>query len=199
MNVAYTFNHCYLEPTLISIFSLLQARKDNRPITVYLLVEEDLNREQLSPAFEMAEHFGHCRIVMIYPQKDFPRLFCSDETSCAPSEGIQVSFFRLYLPKVLPKEERCLFLDSDLVVRKDLSELYDTDLEGACFAGVTDRLCLEEDQLVKMRRLGIHGGGGIDIQPDHRVLYRERHRSAKEQYGRTVRGRNGRQCRGSRI
>ena len=59
MNVAYTFNHYYLEPTLISIFSLLQARKDNRPITVYLLVEEDLNREQLSPAFEMAEHFGH--------------------------------------------------------------------------------------------------------------------------------------------
>lgn len=40
MNVAYTFNHYYLEPTLISIFSLLQARKDNRPITVYLLVEE---------------------------------------------------------------------------------------------------------------------------------------------------------------
>jgi hypothetical protein len=29
---------------------------------VYLLVEEDLNREQLSPAFEIAEHFGHCRI-----------------------------------------------------------------------------------------------------------------------------------------
>lgn len=65
-------------------------KKKHRHITVYLLVEEDLNREQLSPAFEMAEHFGHCRIVMIYPQKDFPRLFCSDETSCAPSE----TFFR---------------------------------------------------------------------------------------------------------
>ena len=89
MNVAYTFNHYYLEPTLISIFSLLRARKNRRPVTVYLLVEEDLSREQLSPAFEMAEHFGDCRIVIIYPQKDFPRLFCSDETSCAPSEGIQ--------------------------------------------------------------------------------------------------------------
>lgn len=176
MNVAYTFNHYYLEPTLISIFSLLQARKDNRPITVYLLVEEDLNREQLSPAFEMAEHFDHCRIVMIYPQKDFPRLFCSDETSCAPSEGIQVSFFRLYLPKVLPKEERCLFLDSDLVVRKDLSELYDTDLDGACFAGVTDRLCLEEDQLVKMRRLGIRDGWYINsgVMPMNLARLREK-------------------------
>lgn len=45
MNVAYTFNHYYLEPTLISIFSLLRARKNRRPVTVYLLVEEDLSRE----------------------------------------------------------------------------------------------------------------------------------------------------------
>jgi hypothetical protein len=37
-------------------------KKKHRHVTVYLLVEEDLNREQLSPAFEMAEHFGHCRI-----------------------------------------------------------------------------------------------------------------------------------------
>ena len=162
MNVAYTFNHYYLEPTLISIFSLLRARKNRRPVTVYLLVEEDLSREQLSPAFAMAAHFGDCRIVIIYPQKDFPRLFCSDETSCAPSEGIQVSFFRLYLPKVLPEQERCLFLDSDLIVRKDLSELYNTDLDEACFAGVTDRLCLEEDQLAKMRRLGIRDGWYIN-------------------------------------
>ncbi len=162
MNVAYTFNHYYLTPTLISIFSLLRARKDDRPVTLYLLVEEDLNEEQLSPAFKMAEYFGHCQIVIIYPRREFPRLFCADETSCAPSEGIQVSFFRLYLPKVLPEQERCLFLDSDLVVRKDLSTLYHTELDGVCFAGVTDRLCLEEDQLIRMRRMGIRDGRYIN-------------------------------------
>ncbi len=123
-----------------------------------MLVEEDLTEEQLSPAFEMAECFGNCRISVVYPQKAFQHVFRADGTSCAPPEGIQVSFFRLYLPKVLPDQERCLFLDSDLIVRKDLSSLYDTDLDRACFAGVTDPLGRAEDERDRMRDHGVREG-----------------------------------------
>ncbi len=80
MNVAFAFNHYYLEPTLISIFSFLRARKADRPVTLYLLVEEDVTEEQLSPPFQMAEDFGNCRVSVLYPQKMFRQVFCSDET-----------------------------------------------------------------------------------------------------------------------
>ena len=162
MNVAYAFNQVYLEAAMINIFSLLRARRDDRPVTLYLLVDAELKEEQLSPAFQMAEHFGSCRVVVMYPQREFPRIFCSDEAGCLWPEGVQTAFYRLFLSKLLPDQERCLYLDIDLVVRKDLSPLYDTDLDGVCFAGVTDRLCLEEDQRIQMRRLGIRDGWYIN-------------------------------------
>ena len=162
MNIAYAFNHYYLEPTLISVFSLLRAKNTGRPVALHLLVEEDLTEEQLSPAFKMAACFGNCRVSVFYPQKIFQHVFRADGTSCAPAEGIQVSFFRLYLSKVLPDQDRCLFLDSDLIVRKDLSSLYDTDMDRACFAGVTDPLGRAESQRDRMRDHGVRKGRYIN-------------------------------------
>ena len=47
----------------------------------------------------------------------------------------KATYFRLVLPEVL-EEERCLYLDGDTLVCEDLSELFETDMEGCCLAGV---------------------------------------------------------------
>ena len=63
-----------------------------------------------------------------------------------------MAFFRLLLPRLLPEEDRCLYLDSDLVIRHPLTDLFDMDMAGAALAGVTDRLCLEEPHLERLQR-----------------------------------------------
>ncbi len=45
---------------------------------------------------------------------------------------------RLRLPELLPDVERLLYLDGDIIVRKDLTPLFQEDCGGALLAGVTE-------------------------------------------------------------
>lgn len=47
------------------------------------------------------------------------------------------SFYRLVISDIL-EDERCLFLDGDLIINTDLTEIYDIDLTGKYLAGVKD-------------------------------------------------------------
>ena len=47
------------------------------------------------------------------------------------------AYLRLLIPRMVPGD-RALYLDSDLVVQRDLSDLWETDLEGATVGAVRD-------------------------------------------------------------
>jgi lipopolysaccharide biosynthesis glycosyltransferase len=46
------------------------------------------------------------------------------------------SFARLLIPSLLPMESRCIYLDCDLLVRRDLTDLWNTDLHGNAIGAV---------------------------------------------------------------
>lgn len=47
-----------------------------------------------------------------------------------------VSAYRMLIPELLPEYDRALYIDTDVIVRDDLSELFETDLDGAYIGGV---------------------------------------------------------------
>lgn len=47
-------------------------------------------------------------------------------------------FFRLFIPEMFPEYDKALYLDSDIVVPGDISELYDTNVERHLFAACPD-------------------------------------------------------------
>ena len=47
-------------------------------------------------------------------------------------------FFRLRLPELLPNEKRVLYLDCDTLIYKDLTKLYNYDIEGKHFTGMLE-------------------------------------------------------------
>ena len=49
-----------------------------------------------------------------------------------------MTLMRLALPKILPEEERVLWLDCDTIVQKDLSQLFEMDMHGKTFAMVAE-------------------------------------------------------------
>lgn len=48
------------------------------------------------------------------------------------------TFYRLSLPEVLKDHQKVLYLDTDMVVLRDVAELYETELDGAVVAAVRD-------------------------------------------------------------
>ena len=54
-----------------------------------------------------------------------------------PFEGLSYAFFRYFIPKYV-SESRALYLDSDIIVRKPIDELWDLDLTDIPLAAVRD-------------------------------------------------------------
>lgn len=51
----------------------------------------------------------------------------------------EVAYYRILLPRLLPKQiDRVIYLDSDLIVRGDLCQLWSSDFEGAICLAVQD-------------------------------------------------------------
>lgn len=66
---------------------------------------------------------------------DMSRQFLSVETH---SYFTRTTFYRLVLPDLLDDYDRILFIDTDMIVLKDLSDLYNIDLKGNTVAAVQD-------------------------------------------------------------
>lgn len=50
-------------------------------------------------------------------------------------------YYRFLLATVLPNEPKVLYLDSDIIVRHGLSELWNTDIQGCAVAACVDKSC----------------------------------------------------------
>jgi lipopolysaccharide biosynthesis glycosyltransferase/glycosyltransferase involved in cell wall biosynthesis len=88
------------------------------------------------PAVEQA------RVELAWPQASFlwRRMSEADVEGLSGREHIsRATFYRLAIPALAPSHvERCLYLDSDLIVVDDIRELWRTDLEGAPIGAVID-------------------------------------------------------------
>jgi len=71
------------------------------------------------------------------------------------------TYFRLFLPQVLKNYEKVLYLDADMVVCRDVAELFKTDLDGALLGAVRDPIISGSNKSrmynkrADMERLGI--------------------------------------------
>lgn len=48
------------------------------------------------------------------------------------------SYFRLLIPELVKEYDKCIYLDSDILVNGDIQELFHTDINGYYFGGVQD-------------------------------------------------------------
>lgn len=151
MNIGYSVNRYYLPYTTVSMHSLLAAGRGKRGLRILLAADQDLTMEDLQPMARMVSAFPGCSLEVRWPLTMTPRRFVSDESCVVSRDAVQVAYFRLFLPQLFEGEEKCLYLDGDMVITRSLEDLYDTEMNGACLAGVTDRLCLEEPQIRRMK------------------------------------------------
>ncbi len=87
--------------------------------------------------------------------------FPLDERKVAPFRTTlfvksKTAYARLYMDEYLPNLSRCLYLDTDLIVFSDITELYNTDLIGNITGCVRDISSFNEVQLVRFKdKLGL--------------------------------------------
>ena len=141
MNILYCGDKGIARGALVSILSIIKY--NDRPIHFFILT---INYKDTVAFTEKSAKFLDELVKKTNP-KSFVKLIDATEVFVEnlPKKNMgsyftPCSMLRLYIDKVpeIAKLDRVLYLDYDVVCRGDLSEFYNTDLDGIEAAGVLD-------------------------------------------------------------
>ena len=157
MNIAVCCNDKYILPTRIILESIF--KKNNNSIKIWL-VYSDVSDENIQnvkkDVLKYGGQFQNRRIPDFVENlvKNFP---CSMHFS-------REMYYRLFFPWILEECDRVLYLDSDMLVRGDLSELYETDFCGYYLVAVPDLdKRVEENCKIRLGLKGRYFNSGMQL------------------------------------
>lgn len=144
INICMSFDDNYAPHADVTITSLIKNVAPEQAIDFYIICDARLsaaNREKICSAKTQARnvtfHFLSVSPDML-PALPLNRKYISLNT-----------YYRLLMQRLLPADiDKILYLDSDIVVCQNVAELWETQLEGYCLAGVHD-----EGGMLQARRL----------------------------------------------
>lgn len=122
INIVLCMNSKYVMPSVVCITSILENNKS--PIDFYILYSY-LTEKEINFIEKNIKKYGtqySLKTIKVVDER-FEKL---------PVFGrSKEAYFRLLIPNLLPKElDRCMYLDGDTIVYKDLEEYYKTDFEN---------------------------------------------------------------------
>lgn len=143
MNILYCGDDNIEDGLIISILSLL--KNVNREIKIFVLTMTVRSQErQYYPVSEAVIDFLNERVKMANPCNSVVKLdateFFAEEL---PDANMETRFtpycmLRLYADKIPDLPDRILYLDNDVICRKDCSDFYDQEISNYELAGVLD-------------------------------------------------------------
>jgi lipopolysaccharide biosynthesis glycosyltransferase/glycosyltransferase involved in cell wall biosynthesis len=120
----------YLMPTYVTIFSMFDKSNEDTAYDVYVLVPGNTNEELFKDFYELASNYKNKKINFVNMGEAFSNVKMSIQHITMPT------YYRLYITEILKKYNKCIYLDCDIIVNSDLTELYDIDLSDYYIAGV---------------------------------------------------------------
>ena len=123
-------------PTYVTLYSLISNYKGTNNVDVYVLTDNIFSTENENLLMKLSSNYFNIRIIRIENEYDIvtPNLSYITKTT----------MYRLLIPRIVnqlnnPNINKCIYLDSDIIVEGDITELYNIDVNGFLVAGVKDR------------------------------------------------------------
>ena len=127
--VVYATDLTYMRFVLTSMVSALQYSKSNTFYNFIILIPRNSGIDQ-SDVRNRIRRFDNFSLSFIEIGDEFSSIQLQIDHITTPT------FYRLRLPGILDKYDKCIYLDADTIVCEDLQWLYDIDLADNYLAGV---------------------------------------------------------------
>ena len=121
-------------PACVCISSLLMSANEDTFYDIYILHSDkcDFSNTDL---MKIAEYYSNCKLTFRVVNNEFITAF--------EIRGITTSaYYRLLIPQLIPEYDKVLYSDVDVIFRDDLSNFYNTDIEGYYMAAVDNASAL---------------------------------------------------------
>lgn len=132
MNLAFTVSDSYIDYMGTTLYSIMVHTRKS-PVSVYVLTSDisDYSRFKLQ---KLEDRFHNLNIhILVVDSKQFEDLPLNRSHITRPEV-----YFRMAFASLLPDLDRILYLDSDILAQKDLQPLWETPLDGAYMAAVSE-------------------------------------------------------------
>lgn len=147
ISVAFATDENYLFYTVVAITSMAENAKENTFYQIYILLSGELEKGHRLLT-EVEKKYSNIKINLL-PVKEykFRNVYINN------SHVTKTTFYRLLLGELL-QVDKCLYLDSDIVVNTDLQELWTVEINSEYIAGVRDLwIDLIDEPVREQRRL----------------------------------------------
>ena len=139
MNIVCCTDHNYVMPTGVMMCSVCENNHDCE-VFFHVICNDDVTEEDKRDLTDIAHQYNN-RICFHSVNIEVPSCFTIKKEN-QPKHITISAYYRLFLTEILPNDiEKVLYLDSDIIVRHSLHEMYNTDMEGCAIGVVTD--CFE--------------------------------------------------------
>lgn len=134
VSIALITDRNYVTPTITAIYSIIKNKRTETKLHFYL-VTADLEPEQEELFMGLEQEKVLISVVKASASK-YEGLHTSDPN--APCVASIAALLKFDLPDMLSELDKVLYLDGDLIVREDLTELFGTELSDNYVAAVVD-------------------------------------------------------------
>ena len=152
IDIFLCIDDAFVYPCLVTIKSIIDNSEHKNLLSFFILIPEKFESTKHIEKFKEKEK---CKIQIISMGDKYEKLSTGRRWATP-------AYYRFSIPWIT-KKKKAIYLDSDLLIRKDIKNLFDIDLEEYCYAAVVDGSANENHILPNLEgNITTLGRGGSD-------------------------------------
>src|SRR5699024_7062867 len=120
IHIALITDNNYFNPALVTIKSMLNHT--DRNVNIICIITEEINKNLDNIEVEFNNNFSNTNLEFVFFDDS---VLENVKTKWHVSRA---AYVKIYLPEIFSDWNKCIFLDSDLLVRKDIGLLWDLEM-----------------------------------------------------------------------
>ena len=144
----------YAVPTYITIYSMMFNLRSKAEIYAFILASGDFSEKSKALLNSLCDKFDNLKIRIISTDGEYEGIDINQEWISS------ASLYRLEIPRIAEsiteiQIDKCIYLDSDLIVEGNIAKLFKIDISNYYVAGVADRLQINKKYKKHRKGLGL--------------------------------------------
>ena len=129
--ISMALDNNYIYPTIVAITSMMLNSNPRTKYNYYIMHPSDFSIENKNCLKDLKKKYDRIIIELIDMKEQYKNAK-KDSRISTPS------YYRLYLPNLLPNLDKIIWVDGDILAYSDIKEMYDLDMNNFYFKGFLD-------------------------------------------------------------
>ena len=135
--IFFTIDDGYAPYLHVALISLIENASEDRKYKI-IVVYQELNEENRNNLAALVNNHQNFEIEFKYMKQSLDMITDRIENRLRSDYFTMTIYFRIFIPDMYPEYDKAIYIDSDIVVPGDISELYDTDMHNNLIGVVKD-------------------------------------------------------------